>query len=171
MIRGDSGFCREPIMAWCEANSVDYLFGLAQNKRLLKRIAEPMEQAQQQFQATKQPARVFVESGYPRTWQSWSRVRRVVAKAEHLEKGANPQFRRHLDLLPKNVRPSLCMSRTTAARGEDGEPHPRSSNCICSPIAPACFRQCGPTPLSENYSSPRSPTCVFDCRHVAASRT
>jgi hypothetical protein len=91
LIRGDSGFCREPIMAWCEANGVDYLFGLAQNKRLLKRIAELMEQAQQQFQATKQPARVFTDLSY-QTWESWSRVRRVVAKAEHLEKGANPRF-------------------------------------------------------------------------------
>jgi Transposase DDE domain group 1 len=91
MIRGDSGFCREPIMAWCEANGVDYLFGLAQNKRLLKWIAEQMKQASQQFHATKQPARVFADLSY-QTWESWSRVRRVVAKAEYLEKGANPRF-------------------------------------------------------------------------------
>ena len=91
VIRGDSGFCREPIMAWCEANGVDYLFGLAKNSRLLKRIAEATEQARQQFQTTKQPARVFSDLSY-QTWESWSRVRRVVAKAEHLDKGANPRF-------------------------------------------------------------------------------
>jgi hypothetical protein len=91
VVRGDSGFCREPIMAWCEANGVDYLLGLAQNPRLLKSIAEPMEQARQQFQTTKQPARVFTDLSY-RTRKSWSRARRVVAKAEHLQKGSNPRF-------------------------------------------------------------------------------
>jgi hypothetical protein len=70
---------------------VDYLFGLAKNPRLLTMIAEPMEQARQQFQTTKQPARVFTDLSY-QTHKSWSRARRVVAKAEHLEKGSNPRF-------------------------------------------------------------------------------
>jgi Transposase DDE domain group 1 len=91
VVRGDSGFCREQIMAWCEASGVDYLFGLAQNPRLLKSIVGPMEQARQQFQTTKQPARVFTDLSY-RTRKSWSRARRVVAKAEHLQKGSNPRF-------------------------------------------------------------------------------
>jgi hypothetical protein len=91
VIRGDSGFCRDPIMTWCEANSVDYLFGLAQNKRLLKLITEPLEPARQQYEATKNPARVFTELRY-QTLDTWSRQRRVVAKSEHLEKGANPRF-------------------------------------------------------------------------------
>jgi hypothetical protein len=91
VIRGDSGFCREPIMAWCEKNGVDYIFGLAQNRRLLKLIAEPMAQASQEFRATKQPVRVFAELTY-KTLDTWSRERRVVAKAEHLQKGANPRF-------------------------------------------------------------------------------
>ena len=91
VIRGDSGFCREPIMRWCEANRVDYLFGLGQNPRLLKLITDELEQARQQFNATKTPARIFAERTY-QTLDSWSRERRVVAKAEHLEKGANPRF-------------------------------------------------------------------------------
>jgi len=91
LIRGDSGFCREPIMAWCEAHGVDYLFGLAQNRRLLELIAEPMEQARQEHQRTGEAARVFAEFGY-RTLTSWSRLRRVIAKAEHLPKKANPRF-------------------------------------------------------------------------------
>src|SRR6516164_9715984 len=91
LVRGDSGFCREPIMAWCEANDVDYLFGLAQNPRLLRMIAAQAEQARQQHEATKQPARVFADLRY-QTVDSWSRERRVVAKAEHLDKGANPRF-------------------------------------------------------------------------------
>jgi hypothetical protein len=90
-IRADSGFCREPIMAWCEANGVDYLLGLAQNPRLVAMIATEQEQARQEFEATKEPARVFAELRY-RTLDSWSCERRVVAKAEHLTKGANPRF-------------------------------------------------------------------------------
>jgi hypothetical protein len=90
-IRADSGFCRDPIMTWCEAYGVDYLLGLAQNKRLLAMIATEQEQARSEFERTKGPARVFVELRY-RTLDSWSRERRVVAKAEHLAKGANPRF-------------------------------------------------------------------------------
>jgi DDE family transposase len=90
-IRGDSGFCRDPILSWCEANGVDYLFGLAQNKRLLALITAEQEQARQEFERTTEPARVFAELRY-RTLDSWSCERRVVAKAEHLAKGANPRF-------------------------------------------------------------------------------
>lgn len=90
-IRADSGFCREPIMAWCERNGVDYILGLAQNPRLRAAIAHESDQARQQFEATGGPARVFAELRY-QTLESWSRTRRVVAKAEHLARGANPRF-------------------------------------------------------------------------------
>jgi Transposase DDE domain group 1 len=90
-IRADSGFCREPIMAWCERSGVDYILGLAQNPRLVRAIAAESEQARQQYEATKQPARIFAELRY-QTLDTWSRERRVVAKAEHLAKGANPRF-------------------------------------------------------------------------------
>ncbi len=121
VIRGDSGFCREPIMAWCEANRVDYLFGLAKNPRLLKRIAEATEQARQQFLTTKQPARVFADLSY-QTWQSWSRVRRVVAKAEHLEKGSNPRFVVTSISAEEREAQSLYEQDYCAQR-RDGEPH------------------------------------------------
>lgn len=91
IVRADSGFCREPIMSWCESNGVDYLFGLAQNSRLLAMITAEQEQARRAFEETKQPSRVFAELKY-RTLDSWGRERRVVAKAEHLAKGANPRF-------------------------------------------------------------------------------
>jgi hypothetical protein len=90
-IRADSGFCREPLMAWCEQNGVDYILGLAQNTRLVAMIATELEHARQQFEATKQPARIFAELRY-QTLETWSRERRVVAKAEHLAKGSNPRF-------------------------------------------------------------------------------
>lgn len=91
ILRGDSGFCRENLMAWCEENHVDYVFGLAKNKRLLKILGQELHAAQQQFTATGQPARSFKDFTY-RTRKSWSRERRVIGKAEHLEKGSNPRF-------------------------------------------------------------------------------
>jgi hypothetical protein len=91
VLRGDSGFCREPLMAWCESNGVDYLLGLARNARLCRIIGAELHQAKLQFEATAEPARIFSELEY-RTKKSWSRSRRVVAKAEHLEKGSNPRF-------------------------------------------------------------------------------
>jgi hypothetical protein len=92
VLRADSGFCREPIMRWCEANGVDYLFGLAKNQRLLRAIGREMHQAKEAFQLTGRPARVFKDFEY-RTHKSWSRARRVVGKAEHLAGDkANPRF-------------------------------------------------------------------------------
>jgi hypothetical protein len=89
--RGDSGFCRELLMQWCEANNVDYLFGLAKNKRLLRILGGEMHEAKLEFAATGQAARVFKDFTY-KTKKSWIRERRVVGKAEHLAKGANPRF-------------------------------------------------------------------------------
>ena len=91
IIRGDSGFCREPIMAWCERNRVDYILGLATNARLKREVAEALVQAKQQFEQTQQASRVFVEFQY-QTLDSWSCARRVVAKAEYLANGENPRF-------------------------------------------------------------------------------
>ena len=90
-LRGDAGFCREKLMAWCERQGLGYVFGLAQNDRLKKQIEPQMAQAEQQYQETKAPARVFTEFFYA-TQDTWSRERRVIAKAEHLDKGANPRF-------------------------------------------------------------------------------
>jgi hypothetical protein len=91
ILRGASGFCRENLLAWCEENGVDYVFGLAKNKRLTKILGGELYQMQQQFQATGEPARTFKDFTY-RTHKSWSRERRVVGKAEHLAKGSNPRF-------------------------------------------------------------------------------
>jgi hypothetical protein len=91
ILRADSGFCRERMMSWCEAHGVDYVFGLAKNQRLVRAIGGPLQQATREFEQTGEAARVFQELQY-RTRKSWSRKRRVVAKAEHLAKGANPRF-------------------------------------------------------------------------------
>jgi hypothetical protein len=91
LIRGDAGFCREAIMAWCEDNGVDYVLGLAKNERLKALSLGARLQAQQQFLHTQQASRVFAELRY-QTRDSWSRERRVVVKAEHLARGANPRY-------------------------------------------------------------------------------
>lgn len=91
VIRADSGFCREEIMSWCEQEGVDYILGLAQNGRLKEEIASEMARAEEEYQSTGQASRVYKDFSY-RTLKSWSHPRRVIGKAEHLEKGANPRF-------------------------------------------------------------------------------
>jgi hypothetical protein len=92
ILRGDSGFCRDEIMSFCEGDSqLDYVLGLAKNSRLIEEIGPEMAQAQQNYESTQQPARVFKDFRY-RTRKSWSCERRVVGKAEYLAKGENPRF-------------------------------------------------------------------------------
>lgn len=91
IVRGDSGFCRDHIMSWCESENVDYVFGLAKNERLNAIIAEELRQAKALYEETKKAARVFKDFRYE-TRESWSQERRVVGKAEYLDKGANPRF-------------------------------------------------------------------------------
>jgi hypothetical protein len=91
VLRADSGFAREDLMAWCETHRVDYVFGLARNSRLLEELAIDMAWAEDEHQKTGQPVRRFKDFRYA-TLDTWSRRRRIVGKAEHLAKGANPRF-------------------------------------------------------------------------------
>jgi len=91
VVRADSGFCREWLMCWCEGEKVDYVLGMAKNKRLTKKIESELEEARLRHERTGQPERVFKSFSY-RTRTSWSRSRRVVGKAEHLAHGTNPRF-------------------------------------------------------------------------------
>jgi hypothetical protein len=95
IVRGDSGFCRNELMSWCENNGVDFVFGLARNQRLRKIIGAQMHEATQQWHKTHQPARVVSEFLYKtkKTKKGgWDRERRVVAKAEQIEGKENPRF-------------------------------------------------------------------------------
>lgn len=92
ILRGDSGFCREELMAWGEATQVDFVFGFARNPRLEKMLAPYMEQAQGQQAATGKPARVFAEFFYQTVSGSWNQARRVIGKAEVLGDKENPRF-------------------------------------------------------------------------------
>jgi len=116
VLRADSGFCREELMAWCEANRVHYLLGLARNKRLSKIIGAQMQQARALHQTTGKAARVFTGFAYI-TRKSWSRARRVVAKAEYLDKGENPRFV-VTSLTPEQWPDQALYEKFYCARGE-----------------------------------------------------
>ena len=91
LLRAGSGFAREALMAWCEANRVDYLFGLARNPRLAAMIESELAAANSAAEARGKPARRFKEFSWT-TLNSWSRQRRVIAKAEWTHGEANPRF-------------------------------------------------------------------------------
>ena len=91
VIRGDSGFCREELLQWCETNRVEYVIGLAKNSRLRRILGKELHEAKVLFEQTRSASRVFKDFEYC-TQKSWSRERRVVGKAEHLAKGSNPRF-------------------------------------------------------------------------------
>ena len=91
IVRGDSGFCREDLMAWCEVRGVDYVLGLAKNARLEGMIKKDLKKSKRKFKRTGKPSKRYRNLNY-RTLSTWSKKRRVVAKAEHLDKGANPRF-------------------------------------------------------------------------------
>lgn len=93
ILRGDSGFCRDELMHWCEQQpNVHFVFGVARNERLRGIIAPQLAEAAAEYQRTQQPSRVFAEFVHETTTGSWSRERRVVAKAEHLAGKENPRY-------------------------------------------------------------------------------
>ena len=91
ILRADSGFARETLMAWCEAYGVDFVFGLAKNIRLNRAIGAELATAREESRTTGEPARRFKELIWS-TRKSWSRERRVIAKAEWTRGGANPRY-------------------------------------------------------------------------------
>ena len=91
LLRADSGFAREPLMAWCEGNRVDYVFGLARNTRLVGEIEAELAEAEAEARQSGRPARRFKDFMWS-TRDSWSRRRRVIAKAEWTQGEANPRF-------------------------------------------------------------------------------
>ncbi len=95
ILRGDSGFCRNELMSWCEGKGVDFVFGVARNQRLRKIIGQQLHAAREQWRLTGKPARVFTEFEYStkKTKKGgWDHKRRVVAKAEHIDGKENPRF-------------------------------------------------------------------------------
>ena len=116
LVRADSGFARDALMAWCEANGVHFLFGLAKNDRLIAMIAGELAQAEAKSRRTGKPARTFKEFRWT-TRDSWSRERRVVAKAEFTEGEANPRFV-VTSLTRAACKPKYLYEKLYCARGE-----------------------------------------------------
>jgi hypothetical protein len=116
IVRGDSGFCREDLMAWCEARSVEYVLGVPKNSRLKAIIATEMAEAKKQYEATQQASRMFRDFRYC-TRKSWSCERRVIGKAEHLAKGENPRFV-VTSLSTKNLNARALYEDLYCARGD-----------------------------------------------------
>jgi hypothetical protein len=117
LVRGDSGFCRDSMMSWCERHGIDYVVGLAKNQRLLKDIAEEQKTAQTEYEKTGAAVRIFKNLRYRTLSETWSRRRRVVAKVEHLDKGGNPRF--VVTSLPQHQFPAAILYETIyCARGE-----------------------------------------------------
>ena len=116
IVRGDSGFARDEIMTWCEEHGVEYVFGLAKNERLKRELAGELAEAQARWEETGRASRVYKDFVY-RTLDSWSRSRRVVGKAEHLDGGPNPRF--VVTSLSKAEQPAAVLYEDTyCARGE-----------------------------------------------------
>jgi hypothetical protein len=116
LLRADSGFCREELMAWCEANRVDYVFGLARNERLEAEIAPEMARARATAERSGKPARRFRDFRWS-TRDSWSRCRRVIGKAEWTREEANPRFI-VTSLTTQEIDGRRLYERVYCARGE-----------------------------------------------------
>ena len=116
LLRADSGFTRDPLMAWCEANRVDFVFGLARNARLVAEIEAELAAAEVESRRTGKPARRFKDFQWT-TLDSWSRRRRVVAKAEWTHGEANPRFI-VTSLSRREIRARPLYERVYCARGE-----------------------------------------------------
>jgi len=115
LLRADSAYAREPLLAWCEDSGVDYVIGLARNSRLVEKIGWELADAEAAAARRGRPARRFTEFPYA-TRTSWSRKRRVIAKAEHLPGKANPRF--VVTSLPQTLSARIVYERVYCPRGD-----------------------------------------------------
>jgi hypothetical protein len=116
LVRADSGFARDDLMAWCEDNDVHFLLGLARNERLVAMVADELARAEAKSRRTGKPARYFKEFRWL-TRESWSRERRVIAKAEFTKDEANPRFV-VTSLTRAQCKPKYLYEKVYCARGE-----------------------------------------------------
>ena len=149
LVRADSAYAREELLAWCEDNGVDYVIGVARNARLARRIAPELLAARVESQGRRRPVRIYEEFAHS-TRRSWSRSRRVIAKAEHLPGKPNPRF------VVTSRRPSPPGPPTNACTAPGATPRTpsRSSSSTCSPTGPPPPAS---PPTSSGSSSPPSP--------------
>lgn len=115
LVRADSGFARERLMRWCETHGVDYVLGLARNRRLERSIRKELARAARKHARSKRPERCFRDFSYE-TLSTWSRRRRVIGKAEVLERGPNPRF--VVTSLKKSAMSAAVLYELYCQRGE-----------------------------------------------------
>jgi hypothetical protein len=151
LLRADSGFCREDLMVWCEQHGVDYLFGLARNDRLVAEIAAELDVARNESRRIGKPARRFKDFAWS-TLNSWSRERRVVAKAEWTGGEANPRFV-VTSLSRQQVEARRLYEKVYCARGEMEN---RIKECQLD-LSPIAHRATPCAPISCACGSPRWP--------------
>lgn len=128
VLRADSGFCRNELMSWCEAQAVDYVLGVARNERLRRRIERPMRKAKRAQRETAMPARVFTEFKHYTTTGSWSRRRRVVAKCEQLQDKENPRY--VVSSLPASEWPARALYEELYCARGDMENRIKEQKCL-----------------------------------------
>ncbi len=133
IVRGDSGFCREELMAWCEANGVDYVLGLAKNDRLRAEIDGRWTQAPSLYQQTGAAARVFKEFHY-QTRKSWIARAARGGQGRASGEGRQPALRGDL-AASAGWAAQPCTRSMYCARGE--MENRIKEQLICSPTAPA----------------------------------
>src|SRR6516162_1005608 len=142
LLRADSGFAREDLMVWCEANGVDFLFGLAKNERLIAEITTELDMVAAKSRRTGRTERRFKNFMWM-TRRTWSRPRRIVAKAEWTQGEANPRF----------VVTSLRRGQARAATWRTGSRNASSTSMPTAPRPPPCG------PISCACGLPPWPTC------------
>ena len=120
LVRADSAYAREELLAWCEDNGVDYVIGVARNARLARRIAPELLAARVESRGRRRPVRIYEEFAHS-TRRSWSRSRRVIAKAEHLPGKPNPRF--VVTSLPETVSPPDRLRTRVLPPGQRRERH------------------------------------------------
>ena len=155
VLRADSGFARDELMSWCEANGVDYVLRPGPQRAAGRPRSRPSSpRPRPEPCATGQPARRFKDFTW-RTLDSWSRERRVVGQGRVDRRRGQPALHRHLAGRRRDRRPASSTRRSTApaARWRTGS---RSASSTCSPTAPR-RRPCAPT--SCGCGSRRWPTC------------
>jgi hypothetical protein len=142
ILRGDSGFCRDELMEWCERqHNVHYVFGTARNERLRKIIAPALAEAEALYRETLRAPRVFAEFAHTTTTGSWSRKRRVVAKAEHIAGKENPRY--IVTSLGAAEWPAQRLNEELyCARGDMETASRNSTSCLRAGSAP---KPCAPT--------------------------
>ena len=173
VVRADSGFCREPILKWCEDHNVDYLVGLAKNKRLTRAIRGELHQAKQQFEAIGEASRVFKDFRY-RTRRSWSCERRGGRQGRASLEGSQSA-----DSSSLRCRLIAWMRRRSTkiitVLVEKWKTASKNSSCICSPIAPARTRcdpiNCGCCSRRMAYTLHLAPSRVWPGRYRDGQRS